>query len=62
MSEELLPCPFCGGAAEIVSTTRPNGPSVVARCTRCKKGDTYDWNRKLTAAESWNTRTVKETT
>lgn len=56
MSNQLLPCPFCGGKAEIESddTDYPNHEAVCqdcgARChvTGCGPDDGWEWNRRAT--------------
>lgn len=59
----LLPCPFCGGAAEMIAVPR----SALVRCTSC--GASTDWYRRPRiavavgkldetdmAAGAWNSR------
>ena len=53
-AEALLPCPFCNGAAEIV--TGPIADRYGARCTSC---DVWRDDRSKTKADAiaaWNTR------
>lgn len=58
MSEELKPCPFCGGEAEIERKGSIRASMIIA-CLDCgarvESGDVYG----LTKPESykWNTRT-----
>ena len=51
-NKELLPCPFCGGEAEMVSTNYGR----FIRCEMCKAMvKAYDTNEE--AIKAWNTRT-----
>lgn len=58
---ELLPCPFCGGEAEL-KEYKPNVSGVAicmecgARSSICKNNHTGGWKPK--AVEAWNTRTA----
>lgn len=61
MNEELKPCPFCGGEADVVC----RGFYKVAKCITCGaegrhfNGDTSDYphNAPVEAAAAWNQRT-----
>lgn len=66
MSNEmkLLPCPFCGGEAEIEHIHDDNGcPEVyyrewdfyIVKCKNCGVSTTYYSNNKV-AADHWNSR------
>lgn len=69
MSEKLEPCPFCGGDAVMISTTRrdvnevlPDGnfkavyiEMFMARCTECGASSNYNEVQDV-AAMLWNTR------
>ena len=51
MTDELRPCPFCGGEAEIL----PEGDYHEVTCVECgtfRQGHTYQ-----DAVEAWNRRT-----
>lgn len=66
MSEKsLLPCPFCGGEAELFRRTSVIGDFVEVRCKTCKaKTDAILFDARKhpndeeydEAAEAWNTR------
>lgn len=49
---ELLPCPFCGGEADIYAISE-NIMNV--RCTNCY-GETCSYFKAKDAIEAWNTR------
>ena len=49
MSEELKPCPFCGGEAEIFESA-----ICQIRCSNCNARSC--WNTKDKAIEAWNRR------
>lgn len=62
MSDELKPCPFCGGEAKIESTSDQMGHLVltgyIVRCSQCwcaPKPNNYDGNRQ-NAIDRWNAR------
>ena len=56
MSEELKPCPFCGGEAEIVQVHK----NVYVRCRKCGAlaGD-VSFKEKVAIA-AWNKRSYKD--
>lgn len=56
MSNELLPCPFCGGEAEILTAESMNGGYLFGiMCNDCRsRGDVYDTEAE--AVDAWNTR------
>ena len=56
---ELLPCPFCGGEAEVLTAESMNGGYLFgAMCNDClSRGDVYDTEAE--AVEAWNTRAVR---
>ena len=63
---ELLPCPFCGGEAEIKSVEHGDGPNRMG-CTRIYCSDCYcgtDWETDTydfkDAIDIWNTRVYPE--
>ena len=67
LSDELKPCPFCGGAAALLPRTcdknTPYNPAdrafPVARCGQCgAEALGKDWGKPETAAEKWNTRAL----
>lgn len=55
-SEQLLPCPFCGGANIISCDPLPNGSSDFYYCDDCGGGAAWRKNRKA-ARMAWNART-----
>jgi Lar family restriction alleviation protein len=59
MSDELKPCPFCGGApAEIIFPEECNGNHLV-RCTAC--GLAVDGAHSVAeAVRRWNTRPIED--
>jgi Lar family restriction alleviation protein len=57
--EELLPCPFCGGAAERVDIPAEdieNGNGSCIQCTRCMASTALHFDRKENLVSSWNDR------
>ena len=57
MSEELKPCPFCGGAAKLYDNQEHPYIYRVA-CTDCKTayGYSFSYSEKHTAIKTWNER------
>jgi hypothetical protein len=52
MSEELRPCPFCGG--EKIDVVEPDNKDFVARCLTCgARGPANNWNPKE-AIKEWS--------
>lgn len=65
MSEELKPCPFCGGEAKLarnyIIIKGKSEKSSWVYCTKCSSKTTYFLRSKVerymsTAAEAWNRR------
>lgn len=59
MSEDLKPCPFCGGEAEVHPSsdwnTRFSGKTFFVWCDKCEtRGDYY--NSEAEAVAAWNAR------
>ena len=57
MSNELLPCPFCGSEAEIV----PEHVSWQVRCTggtKCATWPVTNWRTRKEVIDLWNRRFV----
>ena len=55
MNDELKPCPFCGGKAEIIANQYGNIQQVVC----ASYGESNLWG--INAKELWNNRTRKDT-
>ena len=55
MNDELKPCPFCGGKAEIIANQDGNIQQVV--CASCRASNLWS----IHARELWNKRTRKDT-
>ena len=55
-NKELLPCPFCGGEAEVLDY-----PEVKAYCVACLECgvETLIYSSKEKVIKNWNTRTNK---
>ena len=58
-NEELLPCPFCGGKAEIKENTEMGGRQYQVLCTNCPTtvGRHWYWKKKY-VIKAWNTRVI----
>lgn len=57
MTEELKPCPFCGGRVEL---RRDMQGFIIIECDSCKTS-TYIFRKKTAdIVEAWNTRAVVE--
>ena len=56
--EELKPCPFCGGHANIVTVTRHiKNNLIVVKCDLCGASTkTFSENKEETATFAWNRR------
>lgn len=64
MSNELKPCPFCGGDASLIVKTFfgfPEEEIYTVACNDCKSQSCYSDDRKETV-KVWNTRPVKDET
>ena len=62
MSEELKPCPFCGGKADIVIITSDKGDKydydqIICHCGAIN-GDPYDCD--MPTFEQWQTRPIED--
>ena len=57
MSEELKPCPFCGGAA--IEREQPGSfggyglTEISCRGCSARASNKDDWNRRATGVDSW---------
>jgi len=62
--EKLLPCPCCGGKAEINYTSLPDSYSDYEQvgCTNCGVSVPLWNNGEQNGVEKWNTRTPPEAT
>ena len=60
MSEELKPCPFCGGEASIRHFAFHSGAKYHVVCESCLCSVSYEWTPEE-AAEAWNTRAKEQT-
>lgn len=56
MADELLSCPFCGGAAEVREWDFPY-VRFQARCVECKTTGRTRFNERAKAIAAWNHRT-----
>lgn len=54
-NKELLPCPFCGGEAEVAHLS--NMPNVIYVWCKCCGASTKGYAYSKTAIRKWNTRT-----
>ena len=57
MSNELKPCPFCGGEAELKCLPVIKGATWFAACSGCSASSSSS-NTEEEATEKWNRRTV----
>lgn len=63
---ELLPCPFCGGEAEVIINKSKEGQTSDVHCSLCScrkvllKHPSYEGNIEQDAIDNWNTRTPIE--
>ena len=56
MTNDLYPCPFCGGAGAMLELQNPEDPSTYAvQCTRCRATGA-EKDSALQAAHAWNKR------
>ena len=54
---DLKPCPFCGGAAEIVNIDDgENAGGSCVCCTRCMASGNVEFGRKENFVSNWNRR------
>lgn len=59
VTQELLPCPFCGGKAERLTLPEDsfgNGGGDVITCSRCQASSHVEFGRKENLVDRWNTR------
>lgn len=62
---ELKPCPFCGGMAEILITSKnrieeqKRGRAHLVRCKICRASSVAEFNEN-NAVERWNRRIADE--
>ena len=56
MTEELKPCPFCGGEAKLTDLTQ--APESWVECTECGARTRFFSNSEE-AADAWNARQVE---
>ena len=54
---ELLPCPFCGGEANLIAVDYNDGDIWYRpECSECKCGWQENYETEDEAIEAWNTR------
>ena len=65
MSEELKPCPFCGGEVKIEDISDEDGPYFMIACSNKACGAAASFGDKSEteegATEAWNTRASSAT-
>ncbi len=69
---DLLPCPFCGGDADLscdnegidssMAADDPFAETWLVLCSHCGATPESDWKNRSGAAEEWNTRPAPEAT
>ena len=59
MSDELKPCPLCGGKAELVYIDRHYRECFV-KCLKCKVEQGHVYRSKQSAITAWNRRKYDE--
>ncbi len=57
MSEELKPCPFCGGTGRVEESQAGFGDYFMADCSECEAILARNHNNKADAIAAWNTST-----
>lgn len=59
--QELLPCPFCGGKAEVVEIDDgENAGGSCVSCTRCQASSNVEFEFKENFVSNWNRRAAPE--
>lgn len=62
LNEELKPCPFCGGDAEIVNIEEgENAGGSCVCCTRCMASSNVEFEFKENFVSNWNRRAYLST-
>ena len=56
MSEELKPCPFCGGEARLIHL---NDVNKYVECVDCN-AESALYDRRIQAIEAWNNRPIED--
>lgn len=56
--DALLPCPFCGGAAQRYEANIDTGGSAI-ECVKCKASTALHFDRKENLVSSWNDRAAE---
>lgn len=54
-TEQLLPCPFCGGKATITTVPTAGTPLYYVECDKCG-ARTADWSVQAGRVAAWNKR------
>ncbi len=62
VTQELKPCPFCGGEAQRFTLTEEDEPmnagGDVITCLKCQASSHVEFGRKENLVSCWNTRTT----